>query len=185
MSNGLFPDDRIKSTYQVDFEKLYKKGYRGVLFDIDNTLVPHDAPADDRAKALFMRLQGIGYKVYLVSNNEEPRVKSFAEAVGADGYVYKAGKPLAKGYAEAIRRMGLEDKQVVFFGDQIYTDIWGGGHAGIYTVMVGRISAKEPFHIHLKRILEAPVVFLYILCKAAGGAKRPVPVLEANTSDGR
>ncbi len=178
MSNGLFPDDKIKSTYQVDFEKLYAKGYRGILFDIDNTLVPHDAPADDRAIALFDRLHKIGFTVYLVSNNDEPRVKFFAEATGADGYVYKAGKPLARGYQEAIRQMGLEEKYVVFFGDQIYTDIWGGGHAGIYTVMVGRISAKEPFHIHLKRILEAPVVLLYIMCKAVGGAKKPVPVVK-------
>ena len=180
MSHGLFPDDRIKSTYQVDFEKLYAKGYRGILFDIDNTLVPHDAPADERAINLFDRLHKIGFLVYLVSNNEEPRVKTFAEAAGADGYVYKAGKPLAKGYAEAIKRMGLDDNRVVFFGDQIYTDIWGGGHAGIYTVMVGRISAKEPFHIHLKRILEAPVVFLYILCRAAGGARKPVPIMAEN-----
>jgi len=29
---------------------LYEEGYRGVIFDIDNTLVPHGAPADDRDK---------------------------------------------------------------------------------------------------------------------------------------
>ena len=48
-----FPDEYVASTYVIPFEELYEKGYRGVLFDIDNTLVPHGAPADERAKKLF------------------------------------------------------------------------------------------------------------------------------------
>ena len=48
-----FPDAWVDSTYQIDFERMYEEGYRGVIFDIDNTLVPHGAPADERAKALL------------------------------------------------------------------------------------------------------------------------------------
>lgn len=44
-----YPDEYLDSTYEIDFDLLYKKGYRGVIFDIDNTLVPHGAPADARA----------------------------------------------------------------------------------------------------------------------------------------
>ena len=36
-----YPDTWVDSTYQIDFDELYKKGYRGLIFDIDNTLVPH------------------------------------------------------------------------------------------------------------------------------------------------
>ena len=50
MRNRFYPTDYFTSTYVIDFEKLYKMGYRGVIFDVDNTLVEHDAPADDRAK---------------------------------------------------------------------------------------------------------------------------------------
>ena len=41
MFDYFFPDRYIASAYVIDFEKLYEKGVRGLIFDIDNTLVPH------------------------------------------------------------------------------------------------------------------------------------------------
>ena len=52
-----YPDRREKSAYTIDYADLYRKGYRGVIFDIDNTLVPHGAPATKEAAA-FLRLFG-------------------------------------------------------------------------------------------------------------------------------
>lgn len=52
-------------------------GYRGILFDIDNTLVRHNEPATSRAIQLMEQLKAIGFKVCLVSNNKEPRVATF------------------------------------------------------------------------------------------------------------
>ena len=49
----LYPGEYIDSTYSIDFDKLYKEGYRGIIFDIDNTLVTHGSPADERAIAWF------------------------------------------------------------------------------------------------------------------------------------
>lgn len=46
MFNCFFPDEYLDSTYVINFDDLYAQGYRGLLFDIDNTLVPHGAPAD-------------------------------------------------------------------------------------------------------------------------------------------
>ena len=51
MFKCFFPDEYLDSTYEIDFDSLYAQGYRGLLFDIDNTLVPHGAPADERACA--------------------------------------------------------------------------------------------------------------------------------------
>ena len=53
MFECFFPDECRNSTYEIDFESLYRQGYRGLIFDIDNTLVPHGAPADERARNLF------------------------------------------------------------------------------------------------------------------------------------
>ena len=83
MLRTFYPDDYIASTYVIPFEELYKKGYRGLIFDIDNTLVPHGAPADERAIALFERLRNIGFDTCLISNNQEPRVQPFADKVGS------------------------------------------------------------------------------------------------------
>ena len=61
MFERFFPDEYLDSAYAVDYEKLYQQGYRGVLFDIDNTLVPHGAPADKRARELFQRLKKLAF----------------------------------------------------------------------------------------------------------------------------
>lgn len=88
----LYPGEYIDSTYSIDFDKLYNEGYRGIIFDIDNTLVTHGSPADERAIALFKHLKELGFSCLVLSNNKEPRVKSFAKQLGIK-YIYKAGKP--------------------------------------------------------------------------------------------
>ena len=70
MLEKFYPDEYLDSAYDINYEEFYEKGYRGVIFDIDNTLVPHGAPADERAKDLFARLKAIGYSCCLLSNNQ-------------------------------------------------------------------------------------------------------------------
>ena len=158
----LFPDEYYSSTYKIDFEKLYERGYRGIIFDIDNTLVGHGKPQDERSLLLFERLRNTGFGYCLLSNNDEPRVKSFAEPVEAE-YIYKAGKPKRAGYERAISSLGLEKNEVLFIGDQIFTDIAGAKGAGLYAILAGRLYPEEDIHIRLKRILEKPVLLAYRL----------------------
>ena len=160
MRHMLYPDEYMDSTYAIDFKKLYKDGYRGILFDIDNTLVPHGAPADERAIALFKELKQIGFTTCLISNNKEPRVKSFCDKVDSD-YIFKAGKPLLGGYEEGIRKMKTTKENTLFIGDQIFTDVLGAKRAGLYTIMVKPIHPKEEIQIVLKRYLERIVLFFY------------------------
>ncbi len=160
MRHLLYPSKTSESTYAIPFEDLYKKGYRGVIFDIDNTLVPHGAPADERAVLFFDMLHRIGYDTMLLSNNKESRVSSFADAVNSK-YIYKAGKPLKKGYIRAMERMGTEPSNTLFVGDQIFTDVWGANRAGIYTYLVDQIDPKEEIQIVIKRRLEAVVLLFY------------------------
>ena len=161
----LFPGEYLDSTYDIDFDKLYKEGYRGVIFDIDNTLVPHGAPADERAISLFNHLKELGFSCMLLSNNKEPRVKMFNDAVHVN-YMYKAGKPKPAGYKKAMHRLGTTTKNTIFVGDQIFTDIIGANLADIRTILVKPIHPKEEIQIVLKRFLEKPIIGCYILyCK--------------------
>ena len=75
MFQKFYPAEDIGSTYDINFEEYFDKGYRGVIFDVDNTLVRHNMPADRRAKQLFRRLKEIGFEFCFTSNNKEPRVK--------------------------------------------------------------------------------------------------------------
>ncbi|MDD2979112.1 MAG: YqeG family HAD IIIA-type phosphatase [Hespellia sp.] len=160
MFDMFFPDEYVASTYVIPFEKLYEKGFRGVIFDIDNTLVPHGAPADARALKLFERLRSIGFESCLISNNQEPRVKMFNEKIQTN-YVFNAHKPSRKNYRKAMEMMGTDLSNTLFIGDQLFTDVYGAKRTGMYNILVKPIHPKEEIQIILKRYLEKIVLHFY------------------------
>lgn len=161
MFRMFFPNAYMENVYAVDFEKFYEKGYKAIIFDIDNTLVRHGAPATKQVIALFERLHRIGYQTMVMSNNKEPRVKSFAEAVGGIGYIYKANKPAAGSYLQCMKEMQSDPAHTLFVGDQLFTDVWGAKRCGIYSILVQPIHPKEEIQIVLKRYLEKVVLYFY------------------------
>ena len=69
MLKRFYPDAETENAYEIDYAGFCKMGCRGVIFDVDNTLVPHDAPADERSIALFERLREIGFSSVVVLEN--------------------------------------------------------------------------------------------------------------------
>lgn len=161
MFRSFFPDDYIVSTYVIPFEKLYEEGYRGLVFDIDNTLVPHGAPADQRVIKLFQKLREIGFRTCLISNNQEPRVKPFAKQVESH-YVFNAHKPSTKNYKKAMEIMGTDLENTIFIGDQLFTDVYGAKRTGMRNILVKPIHPKEEIQIVFKRYLEKIVLYFYM-----------------------
>ena len=158
---AFYPKKYVDSAYGIDYEDLYAQGYRGILFDIDNTLVPHGAPATKQSVELFERLHELGFSTCLISNNKEPRVTPFAEAMRTP-YVYKADKPARRGYQEGMERMETDLSNTLFVGDQLFTDVWGANRTGLYSILVKPIDPKEEIQIVLKRYLEKIVLFFYL-----------------------
>ena len=155
-----YPDKYYESTFMIDFKKEYEEGIRGVIFDIDNTLVEHDADADKRAKEFFTSLKEIGLKVCLLSNNQKERVERFNEDIGVY-YIYNAKKPRRKNYLKAMEKMGTDKSNTIFVGDQLFTDVFGARRTGIKSYLVKPIGEKEEIQIVLKRYLEKIVLFFY------------------------
>ncbi len=160
MLQAFYPKEYLDSVYGIDFEGFYRKGYRGIIFDIDNTLVPHGAPADERAKELFGRLKGLGFSCCLLSNNQRPRVEMFNEEIQVH-FIENAHKPSVKNYRRAMELMHTDLKSTLFVGDQLFTDVYGANRAGIYSVLVKPIHPKEEIQIVLKRYLERVVLYFY------------------------
>ena len=160
MFKRFYPNNYVDSTYSIDFKKYYDLGYRGILFDIDNTLVEHGKPATKRAVELFEELRRIGFNTCLISNNKEPRVKPFADLVKSN-YIYDAHKPSTKNYRKAMELMGTTLGNSMFVGDQLFTDVWGAKRCGIYSILVKPIDKKEEIQIVLKRKLERIVLHFY------------------------
>ena len=161
MLEQFYPRLYLNSAYEVPYGDFREKGYRGVIFDIDNTLVPHDAPADARALELFERLRGLGFRTCLL----------FADQVESP-YLYKGGKPGVRGYRAAMEKMGTDVKSTLFVGDQLFTDVYGANRAGIYSVLVKPMNPREEIQIVLKRYLEKPVLRAYERQLKKTGEKR-------------
>ena len=160
MFNCFFPDEYLDSTYVIDFDRLYEQGYRGLLFDVDNTLVPHGAPADARACALFSHLKELGFKCCFISNNQYESVECFYDVIG-EHFLENAHKPPVKNYIRAMELLGTDRSNTIFIGDQLFTDIYGAKRAGIRNILVKPIDSKEEIQIVLKRYLEKIVLYFY------------------------
>lgn len=160
MLECFYPDCYVQSTYKIDFQKMYDSGYRGIIFDIDNTLVEHGAPADERSIALIHSLKNMGFQILFLSNNKEDRVKTFNAAVQAQ-YIFKAGKPARAGYLKAMQGLHTNTQTTFFVGDQLFTDVWGAKRTGIFSILVQPIDKKEEIQIVLKRYLEKIVLASY------------------------
>lgn len=155
-----YPKRIADSAYDIDYFSLYKEGYRGIIFDIDNTLVEHGADASPRAIKLMAMLKAIGFKVCLISNNKEERVKRFNREINVN-YIYNANKPSRKSFIKATEIMGTTIDNTVFVGDQLFTDIFGANRIGMMSYFVKPIGPEIEIQIKLKRKLERIVLKSY------------------------
>ena len=91
--NFLLPDEFVSTVYEITPEKLKAKGFRGIITDLDNTLIEWDrADATEELAAWFKMMQEAGIRIIIASNNNELRVKQFAEPLGIP-YIHRAKKP--------------------------------------------------------------------------------------------
>lgn len=157
MLERFYPKKHVDSVWDMDFQMYYDQGIRGVIFDIDNTLVPHGEAATRQTVELFRKLNEIGLDTCLISNNQEPRVTSFALAVHSK-FIYDAHKPAKKNYIKAMEMMNTDQSSTIFIGDQLFTDIYGANRIGIPSILVNKIDKKEEIQIVLKRYLEKIVL---------------------------
>ena len=170
MLRRFYPKELAESSYAIDYEKLYEEGYRGIIFDVDNTLVAHGADASPRAINLFIRLKQIGFQTCLISNNSDERVRRFNKEIRTN-YIYKANKPFTKNYFKAMKIMGTHIDNTVFVGDQLFTDVYGANCVGMMTYLVKPIHPKEEIQIVFKRKLERIVLYFYRKDLAKGKIK--------------
>lgn len=158
MFKKFYPDYSYKSIKDIEPDFFQNHGIHFAILDIDNTLVSYTSPlADGVAKAFLKRLSDEGIEYAFVSNNHRERVETFAREFGAF-YVNDSGKPFLFGVKKAMRHLGADKKTTVLIGDQVFTDVYAGKRAGLLTVMVDPIEAKETPFFGIKRSLERIVL---------------------------
>ena len=160
MISRYYPNDYVEDVFSIDYNRLYDKGFRLLIFDIDNTLVPHGADSTHDIDRLFARLHDKGFKTMLLSNNNESRIKRFMKNIDTR-YIAEADKPDPKSYLKALEITGIPKEKTVMIGDTTFTDIAGANAAGISSILVKYIGFYSKEKKGIRRNLERLILMMY------------------------
>lgn len=161
MVERFFPDLYVRSVYELPVEALKARGIRGLVFDIDNTVAPFDvAEPEEELVALFAFLREQGFRLCILSNNNQKRVQMFNRNLKTLA-VYKAGKPGIKKLKQALGKLNLLAENTAIVGDQVFTDMWCGHKAGLYCIMTAPVCERDQLVTKVKRGLEKMVLKVY------------------------
>lgn len=160
MFKKYYPYEHVKSVFSINYNKLYEKGYRGIIFDLDNTLVHHGDDSNEKVDNLFKEIQSIGFKTIILSDNDDKRIKRFLKNINSL-YISEANKPNVEGFNKAVEMLDLDKDKCIVIGDQIFTDICGANRSGIDSILVNYIKVSDNEPIGKKRRVEQVILKFY------------------------
>ncbi|AZO95699.1 YqeG family HAD IIIA-type phosphatase [Iocasia frigidifontis] len=154
MINKLKPDQYYQDVFLIDFDLLKKQGIKGVICDIDNTIVPwSEEEILQEIIDWFSEIKDRGFQICLVSNGTAKRVNYFSEKLDLPAFG-QAVKPAGKAFRKAQTVMALNSSEIVVIGDQLFTDVFGGNRMGFVTILVDPMNSREFFTTRIMRLLE-------------------------------
>lgn len=138
------PALRANSVLEITPAFLAARAIRGLILDLDNTLVPwHGREVKPEVEAWIHSMHAAEVQLCIVSNTHRPgRLKELAAVLGVQ-YVPSGGKPRRGGFFRAMDAMGTTAEETAVVGDQVMTDIWGGNRCGLLTILVEPLSPLE------------------------------------------
>jgi len=139
----LYPKMYVSSILEIKLETLKELGIKGILFDLDNTIVRRDSVKfSPEVQGMLEEFKRQGFKLGIVSNNSHKRVGSIAGPMEVTS-VHRAVKPWVRPFRHALKLINTAPEETALIGDQIFTDILGGNLAGLYTILVVPMEGKE------------------------------------------
>jgi HAD superfamily phosphatase (TIGR01668 family) len=150
----LVPDGLAASVVSIDPDTLLDRGVRGVILDLDNTLVAWNrCEVGEPLREWLGRLRAAGVNACIVSNNTRSRVETFCAQVGLPA-VARAKKPRRRGFRLAMELLGTRPHETAVVGDQVWTDVLGGKRLGLHTILVRPVARREFVGTRAMRLLE-------------------------------
>ena len=154
MIEKVIPDIYQKSIYYINYDKLYKKGIRCILFDLDNTITPsHIKKPTKRLKKLFDELRDKGFKVIIMSNAPKHRIEPFKTYLNVDACAFSL-KPRKDKYVRIMEKFKYKHTEVAAVGDQLLTDIYGANKLDITSILVNPLTDHDFSVTFINRIIE-------------------------------
>lgn len=158
MLKHFLPDQHVKSIFEITPESLKDKGVKGIITDLDNTLVEWDRPlATPKLIEWFENMREHEILVTIVSNNNEKRVRAFSDPLKIP-FIFQARKPMTRAFNKALKQMGLRKEETVVIGDQLLTDVLGGNRSGFHTILVVPVAQTDGFVTRFNRKVERRIL---------------------------
>lgn len=150
----LYPKLYIDNVKEITFEILQENGIKGLILDVDNTLIDYYKNMPEGTIKWCEDLKNRGIRFCIASNsNKKGKVKEVSEKLNIP-YIYFAKKPLKMGLNKAKNIMGLKNSEVAVVGDQIFTDVLGANRCKMVSILVNPIEEKDIFITVIKRPIE-------------------------------
>lgn len=162
---GIVPHWHFPSVFEVDLDKLKSLGIKGIVLDLDNTIVPgKKSQVPPEVQAWIDKAKEKGFRLCIFSNTlKMRRLWKLSREMGIP-YVRGRFKPRRGGLMKALNFMGLEPRESVIIGDRLFTDIWGGNRTGMWTILVDPLRGGEGLATKIFRYFER-----FLLRLLAGG----------------
>jgi len=158
----LYPKLYIENVTKVDAGFLNKNNIKGLILDVDNTLIDYDKNPVEGLEKWCENLKKNNIKFCILSNsNKKEKVKTLATKLDMP-FIYFAKKPLKTGFKKAKKILDLENENIGVIGDQIVTDVLGANRCKMFSILVKPISQKDIWITKLKRPLENYIINRYV-----------------------
>ncbi len=151
------PTFTIEALYDLDISDLKKHQIKGVLVDLDNTLVAWNNPdGTPELRRWIEQMKEANIPVLVVSNNKESRIERVVKQLGLT-FVSRAMKPLTFGLKQAQRQLGIPKENLVMVGDQLVTDILAANRYGITSILVKPLVTSDAWNTKFNRMIERQI----------------------------
>ena len=158
----LYPKLYLNNVKEINISILNKYKLKGLILDIDNTLIDYNKNLLEGAEKWAENLKQQGIKLCILSNsNHKNKVENVAKKLNIP-YIYFAQKPLKKGFNKAKEILKLEPNEIGVVGDQILTDVVGANKSNMFPILVKPIDEKDIFITKIKRPVEQIIINKYL-----------------------
>ncbi len=157
----LYPNEYLDSVKDISLELLNKNNIKGLVLDVDNTLINLDRKMPVGVSDWAKELKSKGIKICILSNsNKIEKVTAVAKIIDVP-YIFFGKKPLKSGFKRAQALLKLESENIAVVGDQIFTDVLGANRCDMFSILVKPIEEKDYLLTKIKRPFEKFVIKKY------------------------
>ena len=157
----LYPNIYLENVLKIDENIIKKNQIKGLLLDVDNTLMHYDKTIISGIEEWIKKMKNIGIKLCILSNsNDEKKVKKLADELDIP-YIHLAYKPFKIGFKKAKKILNIDYKNIGMVGDQIFTDVLGANRMKMISILIKPLEKREYIVTKVKRPLEEAILRSY------------------------